>query len=1190
MSRLVADVVVSLALEQSAASKPTHDPFVTRDWLWMEIRAARLRIVGFALAVLLSALITISRRAGKSVAGADRHVKQQRGSVLGIKLAACSLAILGGSVLAGTGTGWTATGNLGHGNTAGQSPPCNTVQTYSGATPSEVLQTFVSNANACQSDTYNYVITSCPTPSDSLATSQVCSFDGYHRWDSGVDHYSTTIYRRINERMLALDSQPCRTCRGDPIFPLQGTLQEEIRTGLVLRGMELKFTYDSSLGLRPATGTNPGVFVEPTVVGPVWRSSFHRKLQVSSDARNALISMGDGTVLTFSGDGTGSFVPEGHQANTLAAISGGYRFWNIDKGEIDTFDASGNLLGIATIGGATLTFTYSGGNLIAAQADDGRSIRFAYSNNLLSTVTGPANETLTLAYDNHTNLATLTWPDAKSRHFLYENAAVPWALTGIVDENDARETTFGYDAAGRAISTERAGGAEKFIATYGAPPAWTVTDSVDGVSGALIRTHAWTAPQGVTVTGPNGQSESMVAQAVRGVPLLTSLSQSAASGSGAGVQGRSYDARGNLASVNDFAGSRKCYAFDAWNREVTRIEGLTGTTDCASVLAAGAELPAGARKTRTAWHPDWKLPTEVVEPMRVTSFIYNGQADPFNGNATATCATAAAMPDGKPLPTLCKQVTRALLPDGSIDGSVPAQVKTFTYDNAGRVLTRTDAANRTSTYAYYADTVFSPDPPAPTDDAFKSVVLLVHGDASRDSTQPPTWRVSGNVGSGTAPLCNTVQSFDGSTPAAALQAFLDAANVCQSASYTYTITSCPTPSDTNVMSQVCSFRGNHHWDSGYDTYSTTVSWRIPDRSGAGHTVQAIGDAGMSTGQSKFGSSAMSFDGAGDYLNFANSSDFSLGSGDFTIEFWVWTDPRVTAWARLLENVAYNVTGGWHFSYNGNDAPGGRRLGFQIGLNGGGGARIDSNAALPTSQWAHVAVTRSAGVIRMFVNGVLQSASISTSENYSSQQLRVGSTVGTPGNFFMGYLEDLRITKGVARYTSSFSAPTAAFPDRSSGVSSYLDAGHTVGDPQSESDPAGHSRTFNLFDPSGRPRRVTDAKGVVHDFQYTPRGWLSATGVTAQGQSPRTTTYSYDSAGQMTGVSQPDGTSLGFSYDAAHRLTGVSDARGNSITYTLDASGNRTGEDIKDASGVLRRSIARSFDALNRVQQVTGAAQ
>lgn len=53
---------------------------------------------------------------------------------------------------------------------------------------------------------------------------------------------------------------------------------------------------------------------------------------------------------------------------------------------------------------------------------------------------------------------------------------------------------------------------------------------------------------------------------------------------------------------------------------------------------------------------------------------------------------------------------------------------------------------------------------------------------------------------------------------------------------------------------------------------------------------------------------------------------------------------------------------------------------------------------------------------------------------------------------------------------------------------------------------------------------------------------------------------------------------------------MSDERGNTISYTLDNVGNRVSEEIKDPGGTLQRSISRSFDALNRLQQVTGAAQ
>ena len=132
---------------------------------------------------------------------------------------------------------------------------------------------------------------------------------------------------------------------------------------------------------------------------------------------------------------------------------------------------------------------------------------------------------------------------------------------------------------------------------------------------------------------------------------------------------------------------------------------------------------------------------------------------------------------------------------------------------------------------------------------------------------------------------------------------------------------------------------------------------------------------------------------------------------------------------------------------------------------------------------------------------------------------------------------------------------------------------------------GHVTTLSNYDAHGRAGRVTDANGLVTDFSYTPRGWLSST--TAGGA---TTSYTYDNAGQLTGVTLPGGTTLAYTYDAAHRLTAIADSAGNSVQYTLDNMGNRTGEQVKDGSGTLTRQIARAYDALNRLKQITGAQQ
>jgi YD repeat-containing protein len=133
------------------------------------------------------------------------------------------------------------------------------------------------------------------------------------------------------------------------------------------------------------------------------------------------------------------------------------------------------------------------------------------------------------------------------------------------------------------------------------------------------------------------------------------------------------------------------------------------------VTTANAALPAGALKTSTQWHPDWSLPIKVAEPKQITINVYNGQPDPLNGNAIASCApTAATLLDGKPIATLCKQVTRATTDvDGHLGFAAALQagtidvVRTWTYDADGRVLTtkgsRTDV-NDASSLVYYADT------------------------------------------------------------------------------------------------------------------------------------------------------------------------------------------------------------------------------------------------------------------------------------------------------------------------------------------------------------------------------------------------------------------------------------------------------------------------------------------------------
>jgi YD repeat-containing protein len=129
---------------------------------------------------------------------------------------------------------------------------------------------------------------------------------------------------------------------------------------------------------------------------------------------------------------------------------------------------------------------------------------------------------------------------------------------------------------------------------------------------------------------------------------------------------------------------------------------------------------------------------------------------------------------------------------------------------------------------------------------------------------------------------------------------------------------------------------------------------------------------------------------------------------------------------------------------------------------------------------------------------------------------------------------------------------------------------------------GQITQYAAYNGYGQPLTIVDPNGVTTTRTYDARRRL----LTEQ-TAGETTQYTYDAAGKLTRVTLPDATWVGYAYDTAGRLTQVQDSAGNRIEYTLDAAGNRTTEDTKDPSGSLRRRITRVYDALNRVQNVTG---
>jgi hypothetical protein len=202
---------------------------------------------------------------------------------------------------------------------------------------------------------------------------------------------------------------------------------------------------------------------------------------------------------------------------------------------------------------------------------------------------------------------------------------------------------------------------------------------------------------------------------------------------------------------------------------------------------------------------------------------------------------------------------------------------------------------------------------------------------------------------------------------------------------------------------------------------TNGSTSIIDSSPSPKTVTAVGNAQISTAQSKFGGSSIAFDGTGDYLSVPNDGTLQMGSVDFTIEFWIY----------------FNSLSGYQTPFDKGVVSAGALL-MQTG-NGDGRINVYASGSLvfaestngSTATWTHYALVRNSGTLKLYRDGT-ETGSVANSTNFNSAEtVGIGAYASfSPGAYSVnGYIDDLRITK-VARYTANFTPPTAPFYDSS----------------------------------------------------------------------------------------------------------------------------------------------------------------
>lgn len=456
--------------------------------------------------------------------------------------------------------------------------------------------------------------------------------------------------------------------------------------------------------------SNPHLYLERTYrsffriqpAGMVsWITNWHRRLffqEIEKDVSVVSVDESGRSRYFY----TSQLVPEHGLLDRLTKTSSGYQLFRADN-TLEQYTSDGYLAGVYHHDGAYEIIRYVGGsavgswNVASITDHNGAAIKFNYDAvDRVSSVTTSDQRVINYLYFNYNGypLSVVGWQDGKSRSYTYsvESPSSWMNILSVVDEDGALFSRVEYDRNNRVVYSGRGGDQSSYTFKY-SEDKWFPTSTV--------------------VTDPSGVQRTYSSVLDKSQIFPTGVSKPGGAGCNASSSNIDYDTFGNAISRTDFNGMKSCHGYDASrNLETSRIEGFASSDACPADVLSSAPSST-QRKTTTQWHPFWRLETRQAEPKRVTTWVYNGQPDPTNGNALASCAPATAkLPDGQVIAVLCKRIEQATTDatgaqgfGASADG--PARIWAYTYNAFGQVLTedgpRTDLADVTK-YVYYTDT------------------------------------------------------------------------------------------------------------------------------------------------------------------------------------------------------------------------------------------------------------------------------------------------------------------------------------------------------------------------------------------------------------------------------------------------------------------------------------------------------
>jgi RHS repeat-associated protein len=359
---------------------------------------------------------------------------------------------------------------------------------------------------------------------------------------------------------------------------------------------------------------------------------------VNTDGTDTLVESASGTMYTSGqNDDKWQFNPAGKLV-TMTQLNG----WAFQL----AYNPSGQLASVTNQFGRNLSFTYNAsGQLASVSTPDGQQINYQYNSNT------------SLIYAGYSSNSTLN----SSIQYLYENTAFPKALTGILDENNNRFATYAYDSAGRAISSEHAGGADKYQVNYGSNAAT-----------AAFNTSA-------TITDPLGTQRSYSYSNTAGQLAVTGAS-STSNGqmSGSDAASRVQNTAGLIDRETDYLGVQTMHTWD-----------LTRRLPLATTRAAGRPE---TQTTTTTWHPTLRLPVSVAEAGRLTSYTYDALGNKLSQTVTDTAT-------GQAQTTSWTYNAQGLVATETAPNSAVIQTS---YDTAGNIATSRNALGHVTSYSHDA--------------------------------------------------------------------------------------------------------------------------------------------------------------------------------------------------------------------------------------------------------------------------------------------------------------------------------------------------------------------------------------------------------------------------------------------------------------------------------------------------------